>query len=158
MKFTQLINDRVSVQMGEEKGRRGKLQLHGFHLTAAAKSMAVLRRISRARRARKTVPITVSPITGHSTATAVNTRRVMADFFVLIASHQRHSHQLVVIITQLWLSYRYKKIDLIDVQVHCYVGTCWAHTCLELDKLTATQTTPLVWMAKYRLNGKIGGS
>lgn len=61
----------------EKRGRRGKLQLHAFHLTAAAKFTAALWPISGARRGRKTVPITVSPITGHSTATAVNTRRVM---------------------------------------------------------------------------------
>lgn len=103
MKFTQLINDRVSVQMGEEKGRRGKLQLHGFHLTAAAKSTAVLRRISRARRARKTVPITVSPITGHSTATAVNTRRVMVciGIFSLMYSHIFYAGELVCYAAQL---------------------------------------------------------
>ncbi|KAI4830626.1 hypothetical protein KUCAC02_002245, partial [Chaenocephalus aceratus] len=42
-----------------------------------AKSTAALWPIPRARRGRKTVPITVSPITGHSTATAVNTTQVM---------------------------------------------------------------------------------
>lgn len=104
MKFTQLINDHVSVQTEEEKGRRGKLQLHGFHLTAAVKSWAVLWPISRARRGRKTVPITVSPITGHSTATAVNTRRVMVciGIFSLMFSHIFQAEERVCCAAQLW--------------------------------------------------------
>ncbi len=103
MKFTQLINDHVSVQTEEEKGRRGKLQLHGFHLTAAAKSTAALWPISRARGGRKTVPITVSPITGHSTATAVNTRRVMVciGIFSLMYGHIFQAGELVYYAAQL---------------------------------------------------------
>ena len=106
MKFTQLINDHVSVQTeeGEKKGRRGKLQLHGFHLTAAAKSTAALWPISRARRGRKTVPITVSPITGHSTATAVNTTRVMVciGIFSLMSGHMFEAGEPLCHAAQLW--------------------------------------------------------
>lgn len=104
MKFTQLINDHVSVQTEEEKGRRGKLELHGFHLTAAAKSTAALWPISQARRGRKTVPITVSPITGHSTATAVNTRRVMVciGIFSLMFSHTFKAGEPLCYAAQLW--------------------------------------------------------
>jgi len=71
---SQMMASAFKRRKTHKKGRRGKLQLHGFHLTAAAKPTAALWAPSRGpRRGTQTGSITVSPITGRGAVSAVST-------------------------------------------------------------------------------------